>query len=399
MDRLLGEPPDPPPSNIAAIEPDVRGATTIREQLAKHREHAVCASCHAKIDPPGFALESFDVIGGFRSRYRSIGDGEPAERGSIDPFIPISFKLGPKVDSTGKLARGQAFSDIREYQSLLAKDSERLLRNLARQLTIYATGRDLRFSDRAALNDIVRLAQGEGSGLRSLIHQVVGSPLFTAMEAAVERPTSNAAETVAAASTLEEARRRMLMTADLPDLGQVIIGPATVQSTPQGRPPQISDAHTITLRVTGLFAAERVDAFRSLMDKFAEVKLKTIDFDTAEAAFAYDPECDLFKGASADQIAERINNRVRQLSNHTLGLKPPGALPREQWQRIEIPIVGLDCPACSLAAYEILMQVDGVEQAVASFHDRQAIAWIDPSRTDREKLIEALKQRQVAVDP
>src|SRR6185312_7986557 len=75
MDRLLGQPPEPPPPNIPAIEPDVRGARTIREQLDKHRFHAACAACHAKIDPPGFALESFDVIGGARTRYRSIGVG------------------------------------------------------------------------------------------------------------------------------------------------------------------------------------------------------------------------------------------------------------------------------------------------------------------------------------
>src|ERR1700740_3447169 len=60
MDRILGLPPEPPPANVPAIEPDVRGARTIREQLDKHRTNAACASCHAKIDPPGFALESFD---------------------------------------------------------------------------------------------------------------------------------------------------------------------------------------------------------------------------------------------------------------------------------------------------------------------------------------------------
>src|SRR5437764_10983288 len=59
MDRLLGQPPEPPPPNIPAIEPDVRGAKTIREQLAKYRSHTACASCHAKMDPPGSALEPF----------------------------------------------------------------------------------------------------------------------------------------------------------------------------------------------------------------------------------------------------------------------------------------------------------------------------------------------------
>src|SRR5262249_25485630 len=67
LDRILGTPPPRPPEGISAIEPDIRGATTIRQQLAKHRQLASCASCHAKIDPPGFALESFDVIGGVRT--------------------------------------------------------------------------------------------------------------------------------------------------------------------------------------------------------------------------------------------------------------------------------------------------------------------------------------------
>ena len=73
LDRILGTPPPPPPADVPAVEPDIRGATTIREQLAKHRQVASCASCHAKIDPPGFALESFDVIGGWRDYYRTTG--------------------------------------------------------------------------------------------------------------------------------------------------------------------------------------------------------------------------------------------------------------------------------------------------------------------------------------
>src|SRR4029077_13129544 len=73
LDRILGTPPPRPPADVPAIEPDIRGATTIREQLAKHRQIATCANCHAKIDPPGFALESFDVIGGWRENYRTSG--------------------------------------------------------------------------------------------------------------------------------------------------------------------------------------------------------------------------------------------------------------------------------------------------------------------------------------
>ncbi len=178
MDRLLGQPPDPPPANVAAIEPDVRGAKSIRDQLEKHRSEMVCASCHAKMDPPGFAMESFDVIGGFRTRYRSIGDGDPAPRGAIDPFIGISFKLGPAVDASSELTDGRRFKDILEFQSLLATDSQRLLRNLTEQFAIYGTGRDILFGDRDQIAAIVAGTQKDGGGIRTLIHQLVQSPFF-----------------------------------------------------------------------------------------------------------------------------------------------------------------------------------------------------------------------------
>src|SRR6202043_1877748 len=70
MERILGMPPPKPPDGVGAVEPDVRGAKSIRQLLAKHREVGACATCHARIDPPGFALESFDVIGRWRERYR-----------------------------------------------------------------------------------------------------------------------------------------------------------------------------------------------------------------------------------------------------------------------------------------------------------------------------------------
>jgi hypothetical protein len=178
MDRILGQPPEPPPPNIPAIEPDVRGAKTIREQLDKHRTIAACASCHAKIDPPGFALESFDVIGGQRTRYRSIGTGDPAPRGAIDPFIGISFKLGPHVDASGVLADGRTFSGINEFQDLLAADRGRLLKNLARQFAVYGAGRSISFGDRAEIAAIVENTQKQGGGIRTLIHELTASRLF-----------------------------------------------------------------------------------------------------------------------------------------------------------------------------------------------------------------------------
>lgn len=178
MSRLLGQPPDPPPANVPAIEPDVRGAKTIREQLDKHRTDASCAACHAKMDPPGFALEAFDVIGGFRDRYRLIGDGDPASRGSIDPFIGISFKLGPPVDPSGVLLDDRTFKDVREFQTLIAQNREPLLMNLAKQLAIYSTGSDISFADRDQIRSIVEKTQSQGGGIRTLIHELVKSTLF-----------------------------------------------------------------------------------------------------------------------------------------------------------------------------------------------------------------------------
>jgi hypothetical protein len=178
MARLLGQPPEPPPSNVPAVEPDVRGATTIREQLEKHRSNAACASCHAKIDPPGFALESFDVIGGQRARYRSIGSGDNAPRGSIDPFIGIGFKLGPAVDPSGATADGRAFKDISEFQSILAADAGKLLRNMAEQFARYGIGREIEFNDRDEIAGLVERTQKQGGGLRTLIHELAASSLF-----------------------------------------------------------------------------------------------------------------------------------------------------------------------------------------------------------------------------
>jgi hypothetical protein len=178
MERLLGQPPDPPPGNVAAVEPDVRGATTIRELLEKHRTIPACASCHAKIDPPGFALEAFDVIGGQRSRYRSLGAGDKAPRGSIDPFIGISFKLGPAIDASGQMPDGRPFGGIAEFQSLIAADPARLLKNLGEQFARYAAGREISFSDREEVERVVERTRKQGGGIRALIHEVVQSSLF-----------------------------------------------------------------------------------------------------------------------------------------------------------------------------------------------------------------------------
>lgn len=394
IDRLLGQPPEPPPANVAAIEPDVRGATTIREQLSKHREHAVCASCHQRIDPPGFALESFDVIGGFRDRYRSVGEGDPAPRGLIDPFIGISFRLGKPVDSSGQLSDGRAFKDIRQYQDLMALDSIRLLQNLANQFAIYATGRAVRFSDRPAINEIIHRTHARG-GIRTLLHELVGSPLFHGGARTIKQPVGQRKQ-----SLTEKTDRRMMMVESLPAVTHPVM--AKTEPQPTAAPIvglEFDDEHSINVKVNGLFILERVNDFRKMMLEFPEAKLTTIDYKTANATFSYSAESELFRGAKPEQILERINNRVRKISGYTLSVKPVSAVARDKLERVEIPIIGLDCKACSFGVYGILTSIDGVQRATTSFKLGKAVVWLDPEKTNRQALVEALVKRNVKIVP
>jgi mono/diheme cytochrome c family protein len=170
LDRILGTPPPKPTVDVEAVEPDIRGATTIREQLAKHRSRPECASCHAKIDPPGFALESFDVIGGWRENYRSVGKGEPVNG--------RRYKKGPAVDCGDVLPDGRRFKDIDEFKQLLLKDPDQLARALTQKLLVYATGGAPSIADRSEIEAIVRAIQPKNYGFRSLVHEIVQSALF-----------------------------------------------------------------------------------------------------------------------------------------------------------------------------------------------------------------------------
>jgi hypothetical protein len=177
LDRLLADPPPPPPPSVPAVDPDTRGATTIREQLALHRKSAACATCHVKIDPAGFAMESFDPIGGYRDRYRSTGAGGPPPRDALAYGKP-RYRIGPAVDSSGELADGRRFTGIDELKRLIAADDERLARAFVVQLSRYATGADVRFADRKTIENILAATRPSGYGVRSLIHAVADSPLL-----------------------------------------------------------------------------------------------------------------------------------------------------------------------------------------------------------------------------
>lgn len=174
LDRILGTPPSPPPSDVPAIVPDTRGATTIREQLSKHRSDATCAACHAHIDPAGFALESLDVIGGYREFYRTSGRGEPVY---IDGQRQ-RYLHGPAVDPADALADGREFANIDEFKQLLLDDKDQIAGALARKLLTYATGSVPTVADTAEVDAIVARVSQQNYGLRSLIHEIVQSKLF-----------------------------------------------------------------------------------------------------------------------------------------------------------------------------------------------------------------------------
>ncbi|MEY3829434.1 MAG: hypothetical protein RL636_1135 [Verrucomicrobiota bacterium] len=176
MERILGRKPPPPPASVPAVEPDIRGATTIRQQLESHRKLESCSACHTKIDPPGFALESFDIVGGFRKSYRAI-DGKEREIGFGKNGQKFAFHNALPVEPHGQLGK-RNFADIREFKALLVQDERQLARNLVGQLTVFATGAPVGFADRPKVEKLLDDAQASTYGVRTLVRGLVTSDLF-----------------------------------------------------------------------------------------------------------------------------------------------------------------------------------------------------------------------------
>ncbi len=177
-ERILGIETRPPPPNVQAVEPDIRGAVTIRQQLAKHRDNPSCASCHIKMDPPGFALESFDVMGARRDRYRAVAENVKPVPGHGLNGQAFAFHYGLPVDAAGELPDGRRFQDIKDFKRLISDDQVAIARNLARQLVVFATGAPVRYSDRGELERILQRASARQYGVRTLVEEIVRSELF-----------------------------------------------------------------------------------------------------------------------------------------------------------------------------------------------------------------------------
>lgn len=158
MEKVLGTPPPAPPDDVPPIDPDVRGTTTIRDRLEKHRASATCNQCHRKIDPLGFALESFDPIGRPRNFY------DRARK------VPI--------DTSSVLPGGDTFDNVGELKQLLLKRKEFFVRNVTTRLLNHALGRQLEASDRQAIDQIIHEVEDNDYATRDLILAIVCSDLF-----------------------------------------------------------------------------------------------------------------------------------------------------------------------------------------------------------------------------
>lgn len=167
-ENILGVVPPSPPDEVPPIEPDIRGATTLRERLEKHRESKTCAECHHKIDPLGFGLENFDELGRWRTHYRRSGK-------------PLFVKKAPKrkVDSSGEMSSGEAFEDFRELRDILVSTrSEVFIRHLITTVLTYATGRHMEVVDDYSIIDIQKRLKDKGNGLASLVEESLLSEIF-----------------------------------------------------------------------------------------------------------------------------------------------------------------------------------------------------------------------------
>lgn len=162
-ENILGIKPPPPPDVVPAIEADVRGVTTIRERLAKHRADQACAECHRKIDPLGFGLETFDPIGRWRTTYPKPKGDAPA----------------PVIDSTGEFASGETYADFHAFKSILvASRQDVFARHLIKQVLSYATGRHMEPVDDFVIEEIFQAVKKDDYGLQTLLVEALASEIF-----------------------------------------------------------------------------------------------------------------------------------------------------------------------------------------------------------------------------
>jgi mono/diheme cytochrome c family protein len=162
--ELLNDPTNNPPPNAGEIQPNTSGKNlTVRQRLELHRRDDVCASCHAKLDPYGLALENYDAIGAWRERFNGEG-----YRGSN----------GPLLDVSGRFPNGHTFATLEEYKSGLMAQKDKFARALAIKMVTYALGRPVGYTDHKLIESLVGTLKKNDYRIQSLIHAIVASEAF-----------------------------------------------------------------------------------------------------------------------------------------------------------------------------------------------------------------------------
>jgi mono/diheme cytochrome c family protein len=166
LQNILGTPPPPPPADVPALDEQAVGTTaSLRKQMETHRTNAICASCHSRMDPLGFALENYDAIG----KWRTMDGGFP-------------------VDSSGILPGGKKFANSAEMRQILSERVPELTRTLTEKLLIYSLGRGLQRYDRPTVNRITKKIAASGYGFQTLVQEVVRSLPFQSRRAEDVKP-------------------------------------------------------------------------------------------------------------------------------------------------------------------------------------------------------------------
>ena len=156
LENILGTPPPPAPPDVPELEVSGANKGTLREQMVKHRTNPVCASCHEKMDPIGFAFEHFDAIG----RYRTQDNGEP-------------------IDAAGRLDSGEAFKNATDLRQILtSKKNDLFARCLTEKMLTYALGRGLEYYDKRTVDSIVKRLEKNGYKFNDLVDGIVTSLPF-----------------------------------------------------------------------------------------------------------------------------------------------------------------------------------------------------------------------------
>jgi hypothetical protein len=164
LENLLGAPPPPPPPNVPALRENGEGEkpTSVRERIEQHRSNPVCASCHAQMDPLGFALENFDAVGKWRS--------EDAEAKT-------------PIDASGTLIDGKTFNGPAEFRKLLLDRRHNFVATVTEKLLTYALGRGVEYYDMPVVRQILRSAAVHDYRWSALVQGIVQSAPFQQRQA------------------------------------------------------------------------------------------------------------------------------------------------------------------------------------------------------------------------